>query len=204
VGKQELDLDLEEVSGKVAGDVEKRERSNEDQVRALQRPLGSPEQSVAEAAARRGRTAMRVMVMIKGRGVDEERIGPTTEMFEEMGRYNEELVKAGIMLGGDGLRPTSAGAKVVFAAGGETSVVDGPFTESKEIVAGYWVWQVSSMEEAVEWAKRCPQDAYYGAEQVLEVRPFVEPEDLADQMTPELRAKEADLARRIREQQQGA
>ncbi|MFI5842437.1 YciI family protein [Catenuloplanes sp. NPDC051500] len=147
---------------------------------------------------------MRVMVMIKGHGVDEERIAPTTEMFEEMGRYNEELVKAGIMLGGDGLKPTSAGARVVFAAGGDTSVVDGPFAESKEIVAGYWIWQVSSMAEAVEWAKRCPHDAYYGAEQVLEVRPFFEPEDFADQMTPELLSKEADLARQIREQHPGA
>ncbi|WP_033344879.1 YciI family protein [Catenuloplanes japonicus] len=147
---------------------------------------------------------MRVMVMIKGHGADEDKITPTTEMFEEMGRYNEELVKAGIMLGGDGLRPTSAGAKVVFAAGGDTSVVDGPFAESKEIVAGYWIWQVSSMEEAIEWAKRCPHDAYYGAEQVLELRPFYENEDFADRMTPELIEKEAELARRIQAQQQGA
>ncbi|GAB7042917.1 MULTISPECIES: YciI family protein [Catenuloplanes] len=144
---------------------------------------------------------MRVMVMIKGRGADEVRIEPTTEMLAEMGRYNEELVKAGIMLGGDGLKPSSAGAKVVFAASGDTSVVDGPFTESKEIIAGYWIWQVSSMEEAIEWAKRCPHDAYYGAEQVLELRPFFEMDDFGDAMTPELRAKEEELARQVQSRQ---
>ncbi|MDP9796763.1 hypothetical protein J2S43_005275 [Catenuloplanes nepalensis] len=144
---------------------------------------------------------MRVLVMIKGNGADEDRIAPTTEMLARMGEYNEELVKAGIMLGGEGLKPTSAGAKVVFAVSGDTSVVDGPFTESKEVIAGYWIWQVSSMEEAVEWAKRCPHDPQFGSEEVLEIRPFFEMEDFGDAMTPELREKEEELARQIQSQQ---
>ena len=101
---------------------------------------------------------MKVLVMIKGDGADEDKVAPTDEMFATMNAYNEQLVNAGIMLGGEGLRPSSKGAKVV-CEGGETSVVDGPFTESKEIIAGYWIWQVSSLDEAVEWAKRCPSTA---------------------------------------------
>ena len=99
---------------------------------------------------------MKVLVMIKGDGADEGKIAPNDEMFAVMNAYNEQLVNAGIMLGGEGLKPSSAGAKVVFAAEGGTSVVDGPFTEAKEIIAGYWIWQVSSLDEATEWAKRCP------------------------------------------------
>ncbi|WP_229699055.1 YciI family protein [Wenjunlia tyrosinilytica] len=116
------------------------------------------------------------MVMTKGTGADEGKAQPSQEMFEKMNAYNEQLVKAGILLGGEGLKPSSAGAQVVFAAG-ETSVVDGPFTESKEIIAGYWIWEVSSLAEAVEWAKRCPFDPRYGATQALEIRPLF---DMAD------------------------
>ncbi|GAA4425175.1 YciI family protein [Georgenia halophila] len=141
---------------------------------------------------------MRVMVMIEGAGADEDKITPTTEMFEQMNAYNEELVKAGVMVGGDGLRPSSNGARVVFDAG-ETSVVDGPFTESKEVIAGYWLWQVKSLEEAVEWAKRCPSDAQYGR-QVLEIRPLFEEEDFGDALTPELKEKERALADQIEAQ----
>jgi len=143
---------------------------------------------------------MRVMVMIEGSGADEDKIAPTQEMMEAMGVYNEELVKAGIMLDGQGLKPSSEGAKVVFE-GGTTSVVDGPFTESKEIIAGYWIWQVDSMEEALEWAKRCPSDPQYGARQVLEIRPIFEMEDFGEEYTPELREQDARLAEEIRAQQ---
>lgn len=141
---------------------------------------------------------MRVMVSIQGAGEDENKIAPTTEMFAAMGAYNEELVKAGIMLDGQGLKPTSEGVRIVFD-GGKTSVVDGPFTESKEIIAGYWIWQVSSLEEAVEWAKRCPTDPG-GMRQVLEIRPIFESEDFGDEYTPELKEKDERLAEQIKAQ----
>lgn len=142
---------------------------------------------------------MRAMVMIKGSGADEDKIAPTQEMLEAMGAYNEELVKAGIMLDGQGLKPSSEGAQVVFE-GGTTSVVDGPFTEAKEIIAGYWVWQVDSLEEAVEWAKRCPSDPTGALRQVLEVRPIFEIEDFGAEYTPELQEQDARLAAEIRAQ----
>ena len=119
---------------------------------------------------------MRVMVMIEGSGADEDKIASNQEMLDQMDAYNEELVKAGIRLDAQGLKPSSAGTRVVFE-GGSTSVVDGPFTESKEIVAGFWLWEVGSLEEAVEWAKRCPTDPKYGSRQVVEVRPLWELED---------------------------
>ena len=146
---------------------------------------------------------MKVMVIIKTTGADEGALAPSQEMFEAMTAYNEQLVKAGIMLDGDGLKPSSAGAQVVFERG-ETSVVDGPFTESKEIVAGYWVWQVSSLEEAIEWVKRCPTDPAVGQRGVIEVRPFVEAADFGDAYTPELQEREARLAEQIEAQQSGA
>ncbi|GAA3210424.1 YciI family protein [Dactylosporangium siamense] len=119
---------------------------------------------------------MRVMVMTKGDAADEGNSEPTTEMFEKMRVFNEQLVNAGIMLGGEGLQPSAAGAKVAFSTAG-TTVVDGPFTESKEVIAGYWIWEVSSLAEAIEWAKRCPFDPSYGDSQILEIRPLF---DLAD------------------------
>src|SRR5262245_41839364 len=112
---------------------------------------------------------MKVMVMVKGTPADEGTT-PTTEEFAAMGAFNERLVKAGIMLDGAGLRPTARSTKIVFAAG-STSVVDGPFTEAKEIVGGYWIWQVASMEEAVAWAKQVPFDNS-GRYQALEIRPY--------------------------------
>ncbi|MGI5239816.1 YciI family protein [Dactylosporangium sp. CA-139066] len=126
---------------------------------------------------------MRVLVMTKGAGADEEKGTPTAEMFEQMKVYNEQLVNAGIMLGGEGLQPSAKGAQVVFTETG-TSVVDGPFAESKELIAGYWIWEVRSLEEAVEWAKRCPYDPRYGADQVLEIRPFYEMADFDATLTP--------------------
>jgi len=146
---------------------------------------------------------MRVMVLLTGDGADEGKIAPTKEMLAEMGAYNEALVKAGIMLDGQGLRPSSDGARVVFEQG-NTSVVDGPFTESKEVLAGYWVWQVSSLEEAVEWAKRCPSDPQYGATQVLELRPMFEAEDFGEEYTPEQRAADDRLAAEIKRQHGGS
>jgi hypothetical protein len=148
---------------------------------------------------------MKVMVMIKGTGADESKFSPAEQpveviqaMLATMGAYNEKLVKAGIMLDGAGLKPTANGAKVVFD-GGTTSVVDGPFTEAKEIIAGYWIWQVNSLEEAVEWAKQCPTDPT-GAWQALEIRPYGEDEDFGEAYTPELREQEARLAEEIRAQ----
>ncbi|HTF08426.1 MAG TPA: YciI family protein [Asanoa sp.] len=113
---------------------------------------------------------MKVIVMIKGTGADEDKVAPTREMLTIMGEYNDKLIKAGILLDAAGLRPSSE-AKQVVLEGGTTSVVDGPFTESKEIVAGYWIWQVDSMEEAVEWARQCPIDPLLGRG-LLEIRPY--------------------------------
>lgn len=145
---------------------------------------------------------MKVIVMIKGSGADESKIAPTTEMLAAMGAYNEQLVKAGIMLDGEGLKPSSEGAKVVFE-GGTTSVVDGPFTESKEIIAGYWIWQVRTLDEAIEWARRCPADPD-GLRQELELRPFYTTEDFGDEYTPEQRAHDEQLSEQIRAQHPGA
>jgi len=138
---------------------------------------------------------MKVMVMVKGTPADES-APPATEAFEAMGAYNERLVKAGIMLDGAGLRPSAKGAQIIFEAG-TTSVVDGPFTEAKEIIGGYWIWQVSSLEEAVEWARQCPADPA-GRRMILEIRQYGEDEDYGDALTPELREKEARLAEEIR------
>jgi hypothetical protein len=135
------------------------------------------------------------MVMIGGSGAAEGEGRPTEQELAAMTSYNEELVKAGIMLDGAGLKPTSAGAKVVFEPGG-TCVVDGPFTEAKEIIGGYWIWQVSSLEEAVEWARRCPIGTP-GRGQFLEIRPYVEVDDFGDAYTDEIRAREAKIAEEI-------
>jgi hypothetical protein len=129
------------------------------------------------------------MVMIKGSGADEGKAAPTQEMFEAMTAYNERLAKAGIMLDGAGLKPSAEGVKVILE-GGTTSVVDGPFVEAKEIIGGYWIWQVSSLEEAVEWAKQCPTDTGLGSRQVLEIRPYAEVEDFGEAYTPEIQERE--------------
>ena len=141
---------------------------------------------------------MRVMVIVKASKDTEAGIMPSQQMLSEMTSYNEQLVKAGIMLAGDGLKPSSAGARVQFS-GKKRAVVDGPFAETKELIAGFWIWQVKSMEEALEWAKRCPNPT--GEDSVLELRPFFEATDFGDEFTPELRAKEEQLANGIRENQ---
>ncbi len=134
---------------------------------------------------------MRVMVIVKATRNSEAGVMPGEELFAAMGRYNEELVKAGIMLAGEGLHPSSQGKRVRFA-GGKTTVVDGPFAETTELVAGFWIWKVQSMEEAVEWARRCP-DPMPGEESTLELRRIFEAEDFGEAFTPELRAQEERL-----------
>lgn len=128
---------------------------------------------------------MKVMVIVKATKNSEAGVMPSEELFLEMGRYNEELVQAGIMLAGDGLQPSAKGKRIRFA-GSKRTVVDGPFAETKELIAGYWIWQVRSMEEAVEWARRCP-DPMPGEESELEIRPIYEVEDFGDAATPEVR-----------------
>lgn len=127
---------------------------------------------------------MRVLVFVKATVESEQGVKPTNELFEAMGRYNEELINAGIMLGGEGLKPTSQAKRVAFS-GSNRSVIDGPFAETKELVAGYWIWEVRDMEEAVEWVKRCPNPMYSDSE--IEIRPVYEMADFAGEMSPEAR-----------------
>ena len=138
---------------------------------------------------------MRVMVLVKASPESEAGEMPKAELLTEMGNYNEELVKAGIMLAGDGLHPTSKGKRVRFT-GKQRTVIDGPFTETKELLAGYWIWQVKSIDEAVEWLKRAPFDG--GTE--VELRPVFEAEDFGAEYTPEERARENRLREQIEEQ----
>jgi hypothetical protein len=133
---------------------------------------------------------MRVMVIIKANKDTEAGVMPSEQLLTEMGNFNEELVKAGIMLAGEGLHPSSKGARVRFS-GTERSVVDGPFAETKELIAGFWLWQVKSMDEALEWVKRCPNPT--GAESEIEVRQVFEAEDFGAEFTPELREQEKRL-----------
>jgi hypothetical protein len=134
---------------------------------------------------------MRVMVLVKATKNSEAGLMPSEKLLTEMGKFNEELVKAGIMLAGDGLHPSSRGKRVRFSPG-KRSVVDGPFAETKELVAGYWIWQVKSLDEAVEWVRRCP-DPMPGEESEIEIRPVFEAEDFGKEFTPELREQEARL-----------
>jgi hypothetical protein len=133
---------------------------------------------------------VRVMVMVKATKDSEAAVMPTTEMLSEMGKFNEELVKAGIMLAGEGLQPSSKGKRVRFS-GPQRTVIDGPFAETKELVAGFWIWQVKSMDEAVEWVRRCPNPMPGDSE--IEIRQVFEAEDFGAELTPELRAQEARL-----------
>ena len=136
---------------------------------------------------------MRVMVMVKATPGSEAGAMPTEALLREMGEFNEQLAQAGILLAGEGLKPSSEGARVRFS-GKSRTVTDGPFAESKELVAGFWLWQVRSMEEAVEWAKRCP-NPMPGEDSDLEIRPVFEIEDFGDAMPPDLREREAALLR---------
>jgi hypothetical protein len=127
------------------------------------------------------------MVIVKANKDTEAGVMPSEQLFREMGNYNEQLVKAGIMLAGEGLHPTSKGARVKFS-GTTRTVIDGPFAESKELIAGYWLWQVKSLQEAIDWAKRCPNPT--GEESELEIRQVFEAEDFGQEFTPELREQE--------------
>ncbi len=144
---------------------------------------------------------MRVMVIVKATKNSEAGVMPSEKLLSDMGKYNEELVKAGVMLAGDGLHPSSKGKRITIS-GSQRTVVDGPFAETKELVAGYWIWQVRSIEEAVEWARRCP-DPMPGEEGELEIRPLFETEDFGQELTPELREREERLRREIAQQKKG-
>jgi len=133
---------------------------------------------------------MRFIVMVKATKDSEAGVMPTEKMFAEMGKFNEELVKAGIMLAGEGLQPSSKGARVRFS-GTKRTVIDGPFAETKELVAGFWIWKVKSKEEAIEWVKRCPNPMPTDSE--IEIRQIYEWDDFGAEFTPELREKEAQL-----------
>lgn len=136
---------------------------------------------------------MRVMVIVKASKDSEAGVMPTTDLLTQMGKFNEELVKAGIMQAGEGLHPSSKGKRVKFS-GSNRTVIDGPFTETKELIAGFWLWKVKSMDEAIEWAKRCPNPM--PGESELEIRPIFDAEDFGAEFTPELREQE----NRLREQ----
>jgi hypothetical protein len=140
---------------------------------------------------------MRVMVVIKATKDTEAGVLPDEKLLTDMGKFNEDLVKAGVMLAGEGLQPSSKGARVKFS-GEKRSVIDGPFTETKELIAGFWLWQVRSMEEAIEWVKRCPNPT--GAEAEIEIRPLFETADFGAEFTPELREQEERLRQQIEKQ----
>jgi hypothetical protein len=131
---------------------------------------------------------MRFMVIVKATKETEAGVMPSTELLAAMGKYNDELVKAGIMLAGDGLHPSSKGARVYFS-GNKRTVIDGPFAETKELIAGFWIWQVRSLDEAIEWVKRCPVPTD-GEEPHIEIRQVFEAEDFGEAFTPELREQE--------------
>jgi len=130
---------------------------------------------------------MRFMVLVKADKNTEAGVLPDEKLLTDMGKFNEELVKAGVMLAGEGLQPSSKGARVKFS-GDKRTVIDGPFTESKELIAGFWLWQCKSLQEAIEWAKRCPNPT--GAESELEIRQVFEAEDFGEAFTPELQEQE--------------
>jgi len=136
---------------------------------------------------------MKVAVLVKATKDSEAGVMPTAELLTAMGQFNESLVKAGILLAGEGLKPSREGKRVHFS-GRQRTVTDGPFTETKELVAGFWLWQVHSIEEALEWVKRCPNPMLTDSD--IEIRPVFEMEDFAESLTPEVRAQEEDLRRR--------
>jgi hypothetical protein len=140
---------------------------------------------------------MRVMVLIKANKDTEAGVLPEEKLLRDMGNYNEELVKAGLMLAGEGLHPSSKGVRVKFS-GDQRTVIDGPFAETKELIAGFWLWKVQSMEEAIAWVKRCPNPTGFEAE--IEIRPVFEADDFGSEFTPELREQEERLRAQIETQ----
>src|SRR5687768_410564 len=152
----------------------------------------------APRSAPEGETTMRVMVIVKANEDSEAGVMPGEELLTAMGNYNEELVKAGVMLAGEGLHPSSKGARVTFS-GEKRTVTDGPFAETKELIAGFWLWQVQSMDEAIEWVKRCPNPME--GESTIEIRQVFEAEDFGAELTPELRAQDERLRAQAAAQQ---
>jgi hypothetical protein len=144
----------------------------------------------------RKETTMRFMLMVKANKMSEEGVLPSKELLEEMGAYNEELVKAGVLLAGEGLHPSSRGARVRFS-GAKRSVIDGPFTEAKELIAGFWLIQVKSKEEAIEWVKRCP-NPFPDGEAEIEIRQVHEAADFGEALTPAMKEQEERLRAAIR------
>jgi hypothetical protein len=138
---------------------------------------------------------MRFMVIVKATKDSEAGVMPSEKLLADMGKYNEELVKAGVMLAGEGLQPSSKGKRVKFS-GAKRTVIDGPFTETKELIAGFWLWQVRSMDEAIEWVKRCPNPFEEG-ESEIEIRQVFEADDFGAEFTPELREQEARLRKQM-------
>jgi hypothetical protein len=136
---------------------------------------------------------MRVMVIVKATKDSEAGVLPSTELLTEMGKFNEELVKAGVLLSAEGLRASAHGVRVSFR-GGKSTVIDGPFTESKELIAGFWLWQVRSLEEAIEWIRRSP---FRNSDEQVEIRPVFEADDFGENLTAELRAQQAERRARI-------
>jgi len=143
---------------------------------------------------------MKVMVIVKASKASEAGQMPSEQLLNEMGKFNEELVKAGIMLAGEGLQPSSKGARVRFT-GKSRAVTDGPFAETKELVAGFWMWKVSSLQEAIDWVKRCPNP--HAEECDIEIRPVFEIEDFGDAATPEVREREARLRAQVEQNKRG-
>jgi hypothetical protein len=146
---------------------------------------------------------MRFMVLVKANKDSEAGVPPDERLMTEMGKFNEELVKAGVLLAAEGLQPSSKGARVRFS-GGKRTVIDGPFAETKELVAGFWLWQVKSKEEAIEWVKRCPNPFPGTEESEIEIRQVFEAEDFGAEFTPELREQEERLRAQVAEQQKRA
>ena len=142
---------------------------------------------------------MKVMVIVKATSNSEAGIMPSEKLLTDMGKFNEQLVSAGIMQAGEGLHPSVKGKRIMFS-GGKRSVIDGPYAETKELIAGFWIWKVKSMEEAVSWASRCP-DPMPGEEAILEIRPVFEAEDFGEALTPEVQARDARLRAEIQRQQ---
>ena len=141
---------------------------------------------------------MRVMVLVKANKDSEAGVMPSTELLTEMGKFNEELVKAGVLLAGDGLHPSSKGARVRFS-GKQRTVIDGPFAETRDLVAGFWLWKVKSLQDAIDWLKKAPFDG--GTE--VEIRPLFEAEDFGDNLTPELREQEKKMSEQIGQKRKG-
>jgi hypothetical protein len=157
--------------------------------------LGFPATQIVKAAAPiKGETKYEIMVMVKASKDSEAGVMPSQKLLAEMGKYNEELANAGVLLAGEGLHPTSKAVRVEFS-GDKRSVMDGPFIETKELIAGFWIWQVKSMEEAIEWVKRCPNP--HNEDSQIEIRPIFESSDFGEEFTPELRAQEERLREKL-------